>query len=331
MKVILIYHLLVKIALNYLEWRKYMVIQKDGFFTRLGRDIKKNRSLYMMLLPVILYYIIFCYLPIYGAQIAFRDFTPRLGITGSKWVGLENFKDFFTGVYFNRLVRNTLIINMINLILGFPAPIILALLLNEVRTLWFKKTIQTVSYLPHFISTVVVSGMIMQFVSTNGFITKIMTLFGFPQANLLIDPSMFRPIYITSDIWQGIGWGSIIYIAAISGINSELYEASRIDGAGRFKQVLNVTLPGILPTIITMFVLRIGTMMSIGYEKIILLYNASIYETADVISTYVYRKGLQDLDYSFSTAVDLFNSVINLILLVSANRICKKLTDSSLW
>ncbi len=308
-----------------------MMNQNAGFFKRLGRDLKKYRSLYIMLLPVILYYLIFCYLPMYGAQIAFRDFSPKFGILGSKWVGLANFKSFFHGVYFIRLVRNTLIINIINLIIGFPMPIILALLLNEVRKLWFKKTIQTVSYLPHFISTVVVSGMIMQFVSTNGFITKLMTVFGFAQNNLLTDPNMFRPIYIISDIWQEIGWGSIIYIAAIAGINSELYEAARIDGAGRFKQVLYVTIPGILPTIITMLILRIGTMMTIGYEKIILLYNPSIYETADVISTYVYRKGLQDLDYSFSTAVDLFNSVINLVLLFSANKICKKLTDSSLW
>lgn len=302
-----------------------------SFFKRLSRDLLKNKSLYLMLLPVILFYLIFCYFPIYGTQIAFRDFNPRKGIYGSEWVGLENFISFFKGIYFTRLVRNTLIINILNLILGFPAPIILALLLNEVRHLRFKKFIQTVSYLPHFISTVVVAGMIMQFVSTEGFITKLLTLFGFAQKNLLTNPDLFRPIYISSDIWQGIGWGSIIYIAAISGINSELYEAAKIDGAGKFKQVLNVTIPGILPTIITMLILRIGTMMSIGYEKIILLYNSSIYETADVISSYVYRKGLLDLDYSFSTAVDLFNSVINLILLFSANKICKKLTENSLW
>ncbi len=240
-----------------------------SFFKRLSRDLLKNKSLYLMLLPVILFYLIFCYFPIYGTQIAFRDFSPRKGIYGSEWVGLENFISFFKGIYFTRLVRNTLIINILNLILGFPAPIILALLLNEVRHLRFKKFIQTVSYLPHFISTVVVAGMIMQFVSTEGFITKLLTLFGFAQKNLLTNPDLFRPIYISSDIWQGIGWGSIIYIAAISGINSELYEAAKIDGAGKFKQVLNVTIPGILPTIITMLILRIGTMMSIGYEKII--------------------------------------------------------------
>lgn len=308
-----------------------MANKNNSFFKRLKKDIIQNKSLYIMLFPIILYYIIFCYYPIYGAQIAFRDFRPKKGIFGSEWVGFANFISFFKGVYFTRLIRNTVVINILNLIIGFPAPIILALLLNEVRNARFKKTIQTISYLPHFISTVVVSGMIMQFVSTEGFITKIMTLFGFPQKNLLTNPNMFRSIYISSEIWQGIGWGSIIYIAAIAGINSELYEAAKIDGAGKFKQVLNVTIPGILPTIITMLILRIGTMMSLGHEKIILLYNSSIYETADVISTYVYRKGLLDLDYSFSTAVDLFNSVINLVLLFSANKICKKLTENSLW
>jgi len=305
--------------------------KKDKFIKRLGKDLIKNRNLYLMLLPVVVYYIVFCYLPIYGAQIAFRDFKPRFGVYGSEWVGLKHFIDFFKGVYFSRLVRNTLIINLLNLLIGFPAPIILALLLNEVQSKHFKRTVQTITYLPHFISTVVVCGMIMQFVSTNGFITKIMTLFGVAQNNMLTVPEFFRPIYISSDIWQGIGWGSIIYIAAIAGINPELYEAARMDGAGRLKQIVHITLPGILPTIITLFILRVGTMMSLGYEKIILLYNSSIYETADVISSFVYRKGLLDLDYSFSTAVDLFNSVINLILLFTANRLARKLTNNSLW
>lgn len=308
-----------------------MINKKNNFISRLCKDIIKHKNLYMMLLPVIAFYVIFHYLPMYGAQIAFRDYKPKFGITGSEWVGFKNFIEFFKGVYFVRLLRNTLLINILNLIFGFPAPIILALLLNEVFHLRFKKIIQTISYLPHFISTVVISGMILQFVSTNGFITNLLTFLGFEHKNLLTNPSYFRPIYVISEIWQGIGWGSIIYIAAIAGISAELYEAAKIDGAGRFKQVLHVTIPGILPTIITMLILRIGNMMSLGYEKIILIYNSSIYETADVISTYVYRKGLVDMDYSFSTAVGLFNSVINLVLLFSANKICKKLTDSSLW
>lgn len=308
-----------------------MMMKKNSMLVRLRTDFKRNKNLYIMLLPVVLYYVIFNYLPMYGAQIAFRDYKPRNGILGSDWVGFQNFISFFRGVYFTRLIRNTLLINILNLLIGFPAPILLALLLNEVRLVRFKKVVQTISYLPHFISTVVIAGMILQFVSTEGFITKLLTAFGFGKSNMLTDPAMFRPIYIISEIWQSIGWGSIIYIAAIAGISSELYEAAKIDGAGRLKQVLHVTIPGILPTIITMLILRIGTMMSLGYEKIILIYNSSIYETADVISTYVYRKGLVDMDYSFSTAVGLFNSLINLILLFMANKVCRKLTESSLW
>lgn len=311
--------------------RNIMMKNKSNRLIRLRKDFKRNRNLYIMLLPVVLYYVIFNYLPMYGAQIAFRDYTPRNGILGSEWVGLKNFISFFHGVYFTRLIRNTLLINVLNLLLGFPAPILLALLLNEVRLVRFKKVVQTISYLPHFISTVVIAGMILQFVSTEGFITKLLSTFGIGKNNMLTDPSMFRPIYILSEIWQSIGWGSIIYIASITGISSELYEAAKIDGAGRLKQVLHVTIPGILPTIITMLILRIGNMMSLGYEKIILIYNSSIYETADVISTYVYRKGLVDMDYSFSTAVGLFNSFINLMLLFMANKICRKLTESSLW
>jgi len=297
----------------------------------LWKELKKNKGLYLMLLPVVVYYLVFCYYPMYGAQIAFRDFSPKLGITGSPWVGLKHFKDFFNGVYFERLIRNTLSINLKNLLFGFPAPIILALMLNEVKSGKFKKTVQTVSYLPHFISTVVIAGMILQFTATDGFITQMMTIFGFTKTNMMMNPDFFQPIYVISEIWQGIGWGSIIYIAAISGISAELYEAARMDGAGRWKQMIHVTIPGILPTIITMLILRIGNMVSLGFEKIILLYNSSIYETADVISTYVYRKGLLDQSYSFSTSVGLFNSVINLVLLVLANRICKRITEHGLW
>ncbi|MFR9231726.1 MAG: ABC transporter permease [Eisenbergiella massiliensis] len=305
-------------------------MKKTGFLPSLWEDLRKHKGLYLMLLPIVIFYLVFCYYPMYGAQIAFRDFLQSWD-RGSPWVGLKHFKEFFNSVYFGRLIRNTLGINLKNLVFGFPAPILLALMLNEVRSDKFKKTVQTVSYLPHFISTVVIAGMILQFTSTDGFITQLMTLFGFPKQNMMMNPDFFQPVYVISDIWQGIGWGSIIYIAAISGISAELYEAARIDGAGRWKQALHVTIPGILPTIITMLILRIGNMMSLGFEKIILLYNSSIYETADVISTYVYRKGLLDQSYSFSTAVGLFNSMINLLLLVAANRICKRVTEHSLW
>ncbi len=306
-------------------------MKKESYAARLWQNIKKHRSLYLMIIPIVLYYLVFCYYPMYGAQIAFRDYSPKKGIVGSPWVGFKHFLDFFKSVYFGRLIRNTLSINLKNLIFGFPAPIIFALLLNEVRWTKFKRTVQTVSYMPHFISTVVIAGMVLQFTATDGFITRIMMLFGYPKQNLMLNPALFQPIYVISDIWQSVGWGSIIYISAVSGINGELYEAARMDGAGRWKQMLHVTLPGILPTIITMFVMRVGNMMNLGFEKIFLMYNSSIYETADVISTYVYRKGLVDQSYSFSTAVGLFNSAINLLLLFGANKLCKRLTDYSLW
>ena len=306
-------------------------MKKKSYAVRLWQNMKRHKGLYLMILPVVAFYLIFCYYPMYGAQIAFRDYTPKLGIFHSPWAGLKHFREFFDSVYFGRLIRNTIRINLKNLIFGFPAPILFALLLNEVKGQKFKKVVQTVSYMPHFISTVVIAGMILQFTATDGVLTWVMTLFGYPKQNLMLNPDLFQPIYVISDIWQGLGWGSIIYIAAISGINAELYEAARMDGAGRFKQMWHVTLPGILPTIITMFILRVGNMMNLGFEKIILLYNSSIYETADVISTYVYRKGLVDQSYSFSTAVGLFNSLINLLLLFVANKLCKRLTEHSLW
>ena len=301
------------------------------FHKRLGKDLMRNKALYLMLVPVLAYYLIFCYYPMYGAQIGFKDFSPALGIEGSPWVGLKHLKAFFNSVYCERVIRNTLTINFLSLLIAFPAPIVLAIMLNEVRNKFFKKTVQTISYLPHFISTVVISGMILQFTATDGFITSFLTLFGYERQNLLYNPDLFQIVYVLSDVWQGIGWGSIIYIAGIAGINGELYEAARIDGAGRLRQIFHVTLPGIKGLIVTMFILKIGNMMSLGYEKIILIYNSSIYETADVISTFVYRKGIIDMDYSFSTAVGLFNYVINLILLCTANTLSKKLTEDSLW
>lgn len=306
-------------------------VRKNTFIYDIKKDLFKYWPLYTMLLPVIAYYIIFHYYPMYGAQIAFRDFSPKLGITGSEWVGLKHLRSFFNSAFSFRLIRNTFLINFYGLLFGFPAPIILALMINEVRSKYFKRTIQTVSYLPHFISTVVIAGMILSFTATEGFITNIMTLFGFPKQNLLMNAANFRAIYVGSDIWQGVGWGSIIYIAALSGINQELYEAAKIDGAGRWKQTLHVTLPGIAPTIITMLILRMGNMMSLGYEKVMLIYNPGIYETADIISTYVYRKGLLDMNFSYSAAVGLFNSAVNLIMLWGANKISRSIGENSLW
>ncbi len=303
--------------------------------TTLGRDLKadlrKNYILYLMVLPVVIFYIVFHYVPMYGVIIAFKDYDPGWGIFESQWVGLKNFVDFFKSVYFVRLIKNTLSISLTTLVFGFPAPIIFALLINEVRNKYFSKTIKTVTYLPHFISLVVVCGMIKDFTGANGIITQLFMKFGAPNKAMLSDENLFLPIYVISDIWQNVGWDSIIYVAALTGINQELYEACSIDGGGRWRQTIHVTLPGILPTIVIMLILRMGGILSVGYEKIILLYNESIYSTADVISSYVYRKGLKEANYSFATAVGLFNAVVNIIFLVAANKISRKVTDTSLW
>lgn len=305
--------------------------KKEGYWKRLGKDLKRNKFVYLMLLPVVLYYLIFHYGPMYGVQIAFKDYNITEGIWNSRWIGFDHFIEFFKGFHFWRLIRNTFLINFYELLFAFPAPIILALLLNELRRMWFKRLVQTVSYLPHFISVVVVVGMIVDFTSLNGLINQFLGLFGIEPIGFLQKSEWFRTIYVGSGIWQGIGWGSIIYLAAMSNINPELYEAAKIDGASRFKQALHVTIPGIAPIIIILFILQMGSMMSVGFEKIILMYNPLTYETADVISTYVYRKGILEASFSFSAAVGLFNAVINLTLLVLANRISAKVSETSLW
>lgn len=304
---------------------------KKSFGVRLKEDIVRNRVLYIMVLPVLIYYILFAYLPMYGITIAFQDYDPALGYTGSPWVGLQNFKDFFKSVYFFRILKNTLHISLASIIFGFPAPIILALLINEVTSKKYMKTVQTITYLPHFISLVVVCGIIKSFTGTNGIITQIVSKFTNDSTSLLMKPKAFVPVYIISEIWQGIGWGSIIYIAALAGVDTQLYEAASLDGCGRLRQVLHVSIPGILPTIVIMLILRMGSVLNVGYEKIILLYNPSTYETADVISTFTYRKGLQEFEWSYGSAVGLFNSAVNVIFLLGTNMLSRKLTESSLW
>lgn len=309
---------------------------KKSYWTMLKKDLVKNRSAYILFLPVLAFYLIFCYKPMYGLIIAFKDFTPYKGILGSPWAGdfgFEHFMDFFGSVYFGRLIRNTLVLSITNLLVTFPAPIVLALLLNEVRCRKYKGLLQTLTYLPHFISMVVICSMVRMFVDHNGFITQILASMGLIDGNLsmLSNKNYFVSIYVVSGLWQTIGWSAIIYISALAGVDQELYEAARIDGANRWKQTIHVTLPAIMMTIIMMFIMRVGTVMSVGYEKIILLYNPGIYETADVISSYVYRKGLQEADWSYAAAVGFFNSVINLFLVVTANKITKKVTDMGLW
>lgn len=298
---------------------------------RAVKDIRKHIYIYVMAIPMLAYYLLFCYEPMYGAIIAFKDFFPKLGIMGSPWVGFKHFESFFNNVYFSRLLGNTVMLSVLNLVFGFPAPILLAILLNEVRQNWFKRAVQTVSYLPHFISVMVICGMIVDFTSSRGVISDMLSLLGFKRQTMLLNPALFRPIYVISEIWQGMGWGSIVYLAALTAIDPQLYEAARMDGAGKLRQIWHVTLPGIMPTIVVMLILKLGSMMSVGSEKILLLYNSNTYSTADVISTFVYRKGLLDANYSFSTAVGLFNSLINFGLVLGANMISRKVNETSLW
>ncbi|MCQ2433428.1 MAG: ABC transporter permease subunit [Clostridia bacterium] len=295
------------------------------------RNIYRWRIVYLMFLPVFAYYVIFHYIPMYGAVIAFKNYQPAAGFKNAEWIGLKHIIDFFKSYYFVRLLKNTLRISLTSLIFGFPAPILLALLLNEVKSSGYKRIVQTVTYFPHFLSIMVVCGMIVNFFSHNGLVNDIIEILGGSRTDFLLEPSAFTPIYVGSGIWQSIGWGSIVYLAALSGIDPSLYEAARIDGANRFSQAIHITLPGIIPTITVMFILRVGSIMNVGYEKIILLYNNLTLESADVISTFIYRKGLLNADYSYSTAVGLFNSVVNFGLVVAANAVSRSVQETSLW
>ena len=266
-----------------------------------------------------------------GTVIAFQDYRPALGFLESDWVGLENFIEFFTGPYAWRTIRNTILLSLYGILFEFPMPIILALMINEVSGKIFKRTVQTISYLPHFISLVVVCGIIFDFTNSDGLINVILGATGPDAVNLLSKKEFFRAIYVVSDIWKNVGWGSIIYLSTLSGIDPNLYEAAAIDGAGRVKQLLHITLPSLIPIISVQLILRIGRMMSLGYEKVILLYNPLTYETADIISSFVYRVGLVETNYSLGAAVGVFNSVINLALLCFANWFSKSFVKESLW
>jgi putative aldouronate transport system permease protein len=297
----------------------------------IANDFRRNKLLYLMAVPMIVYLLVFCYYPMYGAVIAFKTFVPARGILGSPWVGLKHFKDFFGSFYFVRLLKNTFLISFWSIVFGFPAPVLLALMFNEVRGRLFKKVSQTISYLPYFISLIVICGLIRDFCSESGLIGQLAIMLGGAPGNLLSRPENFRAIYVGSGIWQGVGWGSIIYLAAIAGIDMELYDAAVIDGAGRFRRIIHITIPCILPTIIILFLLNIGGILNVGFEKIILLYNTGTYSTADVISSFTYRRGLLENNFSYSTAVGLFNSVVNFIFLVTANYLSGKLSETSLW
>lgn len=306
-------------------------IKKMSFSAIIKRDFKKHWQLYLIMLPVLAWYLTFCYGPLYGLAAAFQRFNVRKGIAGSPWIGLKNFVDFFESFYFTRVLGNTLRLNLMDLIFAWPSSILFALLLNEIGNSKFKRTVQTMTYLPHFISTVVVCGLIVDFSAVNGVFNDVIGALGGTRISLLTKSNLFTPIYVLSNIWAGMGYGSIIYLAAIGGINSELYEAAMLDGAGRLRQTWHVTLPGLMPTIVTMLIMRIGNILNVGYEKILLLMNDANREAAEVISTFVYQKGLVEASYGYSTAVGLFNSVICLIFLVLANTISRKFSETSLW
>lgn len=303
-----------------------------SFFQRLWENMKKNWILYAMILPVAIYYIIFAYAPMYGIQLAFKDYQVKEGIMGSPWVGLEHFIRFFKSYNFGQLLKNTIGISVYSLLVGFPIPIIFALMLNYLRNKFLKKTVQMVSYAPYFISTVVMCGMIAIFMNPDtGILNVIRNFFGMESVDFLAKPEWFKDIYVWTGVWQGMGWSSIIYISALSGVDYQLHEAAIMDGATKIQRMIHVDLPSIRPTIIMLLILQMGSLMNVGFEKVFLLQNTLNKSAASVISTYTYEVGLINSDYGYSTAVGLFNSLINVILIVGANQICKKLADESLF
>ncbi|PAD77333.1 ABC transporter permease [Paenibacillus campinasensis] len=298
----------------------------------LWRRITRNWELYLFIAPAFFYFLIFHYGPMYGIQIAFKNFIPTMGITGSPWVGFEHFVRFFDSYYFWDLLWNTLSISLYELAVGFPLPIILALAFNEVKDSFFKRTVQTVTYAPHFISVVVMSGMIITFLSpSSGIIVHMIQFLGFDAPQFLTDPAWFKTVYVLSGVWQSTGWGTIIYLAALSAVDPQLHEAAIVDGASRWRRIMHINIPAIVPTITILLILNMGSILGVGFEKILLLQNPLNMEASDVISTFVYRSGLLDAQYSFSTAVGLFNSVVNAILLIVVNQIARRTSENSLW
>ena len=305
---------------------------KPGRVKSFGIAMWRTRWLHVLALPGLIYLAIFQYGPMYGVLMAFQNFRVRDGIWGSEWVGLDQFRRFFDHPFFWQLIRNTLTINVYQLLFFFPLPIIFALLLNEVRPMFFKRTVQTISYLPNFISTVAIVGMLIMFLSpTDGFINRIIVFFGGNTIHFMAQPGWFRTLFISVDIWSGLGWGAIIYIAALAGVNPELYESAVLDGASRIKMMRHISIPGIAPTIIILLLLRLGQMMSLGHEQVLLMQNPLNMQTSEVISTFIFRRGLEFNDFSFAQAVSVFNSLINIVILVAANQVSRKVSETSLW
>jgi putative aldouronate transport system permease protein len=298
----------------------------------LVKSILVNWQLYLFVLPAVAYLLIFKYAPMYGIQIGFKNYKISLGFWGSQWVGLKHFIRFFNSYYFWTVIRNTLTITGLSLVLSFPLPVILALLLNEINHRRYKKFVQTISIGPHFISTVVLCGMLLLFLNpSSGILNHLRELIGFERLNFLQTPHMFKWIYILSGIWQGTGWASVIYFAALSGVNPNLVEAAHIDGANKLQRIIHIKFPVLIPTMVILLILRCGSLLSVGYEKVYLLQNGVNLRASEVISTYVYKAGLINADYSFSTAVGLFDSVVNCTILILVNYLAKKYSESSLW
>lgn len=301
-------------------------------FKRLKKSLRKNFILYIFVFPVILYFLIFKYFPMYGVQIAFKEFIATKGITGSEWIGMEHFQRFFNSHYFWRLIKNTLGIGVYQLLVGFPIPIILALLINEVRKSAFKRFVQTITYAPHFLSVIVLVGMLFLFLSpTNGIVNKLIEMFGGEPIFFMTEPRWFKTTYVFSGVWQQMGWSSIIYLAALSSVDPQLHDAAKIDGASRIQRIWHVNIPGILPTIIILLILQSGQILSVGFEKVFLMQNSLNMEASDVIATHIYRSGIVGAQYDYSAAIGLFESVINFIILIMVNYFAKRTSSTSLW
>ena len=304
--------------------------RKESKLYNLGKRMYRCRHLYLMILPGIITVFIFHYMPIYGVQIAFKDFRTSLGIVGSEWVGLKYFKKFMDYPYFEKIMWNTIKISLTSLCM-FPIPVIFSLMLNELKNLKFKKTVQTITYAPHFVSTVVTCSIVTLLLARDGIINTALSYLGVEPLNFMSMPSAFALIYAISDLWQHLGWNTIIYIAALAGVSPELVEAAKLDGAGRMQIIRHVYLPHLLPTVVTMFILRTGSLLSVGFEKVFLLQNPLNMEASSVISTYVYEVGILSQQYSYSSAIGLFNNIINIILILVTNQVSKKITKVGLW
>ncbi|SDE55418.1 putative aldouronate transport system permease protein [Paenibacillus sp. UNCCL117] len=313
---------------GYIQPYRAVAVKKESFL----KYVVKNKWLYIFLIPGLLYFLIFKYVPMFGIVIAFKDLSIAKGIWGSEWIGFSNFETLFSSSHFLRVLRNSLLLSAYQIIFGFPAPVILALMLNEVRIMAFKRVTQTILYLPHFISWVVLAGIVINFLSpTAGIVNQIVTAFGHEPIKFLQEPQYFRSIIVSAEIWKGVGWGTIIYLAAMTGIDPTLYESAKIDGASRMQRIFYITIPGIATTVIIMLLLNLGNILDNGFEQVFLLYNPVTYETGDIFETYTYRIGLQDGRLSYATAVGLFKSVVGFMLIISANYAARKISGKSIW